>query len=83
MICTEGSASRYARNSSPVKRSCTSQAPFQAIIFTFVLEATYLARYWSGRKITVGALRLSTTCTALEEVQQISISAFTSADVLT
>src|SRR6266850_650169 len=74
---------RLVRNSSPVKRSCTSQAPFQAMIFTLVFEATYFARYWSGRKITVGALRLSTTCTALDDVQQMSISAFTSADVLT
>src|ERR1700733_15301536 len=83
MICTEGSASRYERNSSPVKRSCTSQAPFQAMIFALVFEATYFARYWSGRKITVGAPRLSTTSTALDEVQQMSTSAFTSAEVLT
>src|SRR5260221_424170 len=53
------------------------------MIFTLVFEATYFARYWSGRKITVGAFRLSTTSTALEEVQQISTSAFTSAEVLT
>src|SRR5258706_9118646 len=83
MILTVGSASRRLRNSSPVKRSCTSQAPFHAMISTFVLEATYFARYWSGRKITFGALRLSTTSIALDEVQQISTSAFTSADVLT
>ena len=53
------------------------------MIFTPVFEATYFARYWSGRKITVGAPRLSTTCTALDEVQQMSTSAFTSAEVLT
>ena len=51
------------RSSSPVKRSCTSQAPFQAMIFSLVCEATYFARYWSGRKITVSVPRLSTTCT--------------------
>ena len=65
------------------ERSCTSQAPFHAMILTSVCEATYFARYWSGRKITVGAWRLSTTCTAFEDVQQISTSAFTSAEVLT
>ena len=38
----------------------------------------------SGSKITrVGAARLSTTFTALDEVQQMSTSAFTSAEVLT
>src|SRR5258708_25068811 len=83
MICTDGSASRTLRSSSPVKRSCTSQAPFQAMILTLVWEATYFAKYLSGRKITVGASRLSTTCTALDEVQQISTSALTSADLLT
>ena len=41
------------------------------------------ARNWSGSMITVGASRLSTTCTALDEVQQMSTSAFTSAEVLT
>src|SRR3979411_1932422 len=83
MICTDGSASRRLRSSSPVKRSCTSHEPFQAMIFTVVCEATYFARYWSGRKITVGARRLSTTWTALDEVDEISTSAFTSAEVLT
>src|SRR5258707_146490 len=83
MICTDGSASRYIFSSSPVKRSCTSHAPFQAMIFTVVCEATYFARYWSGTKITVSLLRLSTTSTAFDEVQQMSTSAFTSADVLT
>src|ERR1700748_341062 len=53
------------------------------MIFTLVCDATYFARYWSGTKITVGTLRLSTTCTALDEVQQMSTSAFTSAEVLT
>src|SRR6185503_1776186 len=63
--------------------SCTSHAPFQAMIFFFDCDATYFARYWSGRKITVSLSRLSTTCTAFAEVQQMSTSAFTSADVFT
>jgi hypothetical protein len=53
------------------------------MIFTLVWDATHLARYWSGRNITVSAPRLSTTSTALDEVQQMSLSAFTSAEVLT
>src|SRR5581483_694090 len=53
------------------------------MILTSVLDATYLAKYWSGRKITVGAFRLSTTCSAFDDVQQMSTSAFTSAEVLT
>ena len=53
------------------------------MIFTRVCDATYLARYSSGRKITRSAPRLSTTSTAFDEVQQMSLSAFTSADVLT
>src|SRR5438105_10656584 len=83
MICTDGSASRYILSSAPVKRSCTSQAPFQAMMRTLVCDATYLARYWSGTKITVSRPRLSTTSTAFDEVQQMSTSAFTSAEVLT
>ena len=66
-----------------MKRSCTSQAPCQEMIFTLVCPATYFARYWSGRKMTVSLPRLSTTSRAFEEVQQMSISAFTSAEVLT
>ena len=53
------------------------------MIFTLLCAATYFARYWSGRKITVSAPRLSTTATAFDEVQQMSTSAFTSAEVLT
>ena len=83
MICTDGSLARTSLSSSPVKRSCTSQWPFQAMIFTLVCEATYFARYSSGRKITRSAPRLSTTCTAFDDVQQMSLSAFTSAEVLT
>ncbi len=41
----------------------------QAMIFTLVRAATYFARYWSGRKMTVSAPRLSTTLIALEDVQ--------------
>ena len=83
MICTEGSLARTALSSSAVKRSCTSQWPFQAMIFTLVCEATYFARYSSGTMMTRSAPRLSTTCTAFEDVQQMSLSAFTSAEVFT
>ena len=57
--------------------------PFQRMSFTSVFVATYLPRYSSGKKITRSTPRLSTTCTAFDEVQQISVSAFTSADEFT
>ena len=83
MICMPGSAARMSAMSCAVKRSCTSQWPFQAMISTLVLVCTYWARYSSGMSRTRGAPRLSTIFTALDEVQQISHSAFTAADVLT
>src|SRR6476620_12578789 len=83
MICTDGSFDRISDSSSPVKRSCTSHEPFQAMIFTLVCEAMYFARYWSGMKITLSAPRLSTTAKAFDDVQVMSLSAFTSAEVLT
>ena len=65
------------------KRSCTSQWPFQAMISTLVFEATYFARYSSGKKMTRGTPSASTICTALPLVTQTSDSALTSADVFT
>src|SRR5579862_3889300 len=53
------------------------------MISTLVFEATYFARYSSGKKMTRGAPSASTICTALPLVTQTSDSAFTSADVLT
>ena len=66
-----------------MKRSCTSQWPFQVMISTRVWVCTHLARYSSGIMITRLAPSDSTTRTALEEVQQMSDLAFTSAEVLT
>ena len=66
-----------------VKRSCTSQRPAQAMIFTSVCAATFCARYSSGSMITRSTPSDSTTLRALPEVQQMSDSAFTAADVLT
>ena len=43
----------------------------------------YFAKYSSGRNITSSTLRDSTILTAFAEVQQISVSAFTSAEVFT
>src|SRR6476646_1298801 len=83
LIYTPGAASRDARSSSPVKRSCTSQWPFQVMISTLVWVATHFARYSSGIMMTRGTPNDSTTRAALDEVQQMSDSAFTSADVLT
>ena len=42
------------RISAPVKRSCTSQCPFQRMTRPSVCVATYLPRYSSGRKMTRG-----------------------------
>jgi hypothetical protein len=49
------------------------------MIFLPVSRATFLARNSSGRKMTRSESRLSTIFTALLEVQQMSVSAFTSA----
>ena len=73
----------YAIISSAVNLSCTSQRPFQEIIFTSVWAAIFFARYSSGRNITLSTPRDSTTCFAFPDVQHTSVSAFTSADVFT
>ena len=69
--------------SSAVKRSCTSQWPIQAMISTSVWAAMLRARYSSGSMMTLGTPSPSTIFLALPEVQQISLSAFTAAEVLT
>ena len=66
-----------------VKRSCTSQWPAQVMIFTPVCAAMFCARYSSGSMITASVPSDSMTLRALPEVQQMSDSAFTAADVLT
>ena len=52
-----------------------------------VWAATFLARYWSGTRITVSVFHsfaiASTTCAAFELVQVMWHSAFTSAVVFT
>ncbi len=63
--------------------SCTWHFPCHDIISTFVLVATYLAKYSSGKNKTLFTPRDSTTLTALAEVQHTSVSALTSAEVLT
>src|SRR6056300_423243 len=59
------------------------QIPFHEIISTSVCDATYLARYSSGKNITFFTPRDLTIFTALAEVQQTSVSALTSAEVFT
>src|SRR5262249_29579233 len=84
---TPGLAFRYDLMSSAVKRSCTSPWPLQVVMWTGVCLATFFARDSSGTMMTVSTLRsaaiASTTSTALDDVQQMSDSAFTSADVFT
>ena len=53
------------------------------MISTLVSLAMFCARYSSGSMMTFGTPRLSTIFLALPEVQQMSLSAFTAADVLT
>ena len=57
--------------------------PFHEIISTSVCEATYFARQSSGRNITFLTPSDFTILTALADVQQTSVSALTSAEVLT
>jgi len=57
--------------------------PCQEIILTFVFVATYLDKYSSGKKITCSVPNDSTTFIAFADVQHISVSALTSAEVLT
>ena len=82
-----GQAALTSRISAAVKRSCTSQRPCQAMIRMWVCRATLRARNSSGIRITRSVphrrAASSTTCTALALVQQMSVSAFTSAEVLT
>src|SRR3954470_2293186 len=81
---TPGWASRNSRMSSGVNRSCTSQWPVQAITSTSgTCAATFRARYSSGSMMTRDTPRDAMTFAALPEVQQISDSAFTAAEVFT
>src|SRR5690554_1217571 len=52
------------------------------MFFSGICEATYVPRLWSGKKITSSFSREWMIFTALAEVQQISLSAFTAAEVL-
>src|SRR5690554_549026 len=85
--CTKTSMPGCARRSAFISEtrnsSCTMQTPSQPMISTSVCEATYLPRCPSGTKITFGTPSASTTFTALDEVQQISHSALTAAEVFT
>ena len=63
------------------------QRPFQAMMPTLVWAATLRARNSSGIRMTLSTPHSFaahyTTCTALALVQQMSVSAFTSAVVFT
>ena len=82
-MMTPGCASRSCFTSSPENSSCTSHAPGQVRMRIPVCAATFFARYWSGTMITVSVFHslaiCSTTCAALELVQVMWHSAFTSA----
>ncbi len=82
MIWICGSASLYASSSFAVNRSWTSQWPFQVRISPWS-GGDVLREIFVGMQSTVSTPKLSTTSTALAEVQQMSLSAFTSAEVFT
>ena len=67
-----------------MKRSCTSQWPCQVMIFDLGLAGDILGQIFIRQADDFAARpAISTICTALADVQQISTSAFTSAEVLT
>ena len=65
--------------------ACTWHSPIQIrMLVRPVTRWTWAPRNWSGRKSTSRSAGTdSTTSTALDDVQQTSVSAFTSAEVLT
>ena len=65
--------------------ACTWHSPIQMrMLVRPVTRWTWAPRNWSGRKSTSRSAGIdSTTSTALDDVQQMSVSAFTSAEVLT
>ena len=65
--------------------ACTWHSPAQTCMFARpVIRRTCAPRNWSGRNSTSRSAGMdSTTSTALDEVQQMSVSAFTSAVVFT
>ena len=64
--------------------ACTWHSPIHTCIFRPVWRSTCAPRNWSGRnRISRSSGIDRTTSTALEDVQQMSDSAFTSAVVFT
>src|SRR5574340_503436 len=61
----------------------TLQNPSQAMILFFVRLAAKAERFRSGMQMTVSSLSDSTTFTTFDEVQQMSLSALTAAEVFT
>src|SRR3954465_5726741 len=82
-MTASGQALRNFLIPSAVNFSWTLQEPCQVRIFFFVSFAVLRARYWPGIISTVSPGKLSTTASAFDEVQQMSDSAFTSAEVFT
>jgi hypothetical protein len=74
-----------SRRSAPLMPAWTWHSPNQMCMLSRpVIRWTWAPRNWSGQKrISVSRGIDSTTSTAFDEVQQMSVSAFTSAVVLT
>jgi hypothetical protein len=74
-----------ALSSAPLMPAWTWHSPIQMCMFSRpVSRCTCAPRNWSGQNSTsVSAGMLWTTSTAFDEVQQMSVSAFTAAVVLT
>ncbi len=72
-----------ARTCSARTRWWVGQYPFQYSTSWSVWRATHWARFWSGARYTRVGAHGRVTVTALAEVQQMSLSAFTSAEEFT
>ena len=80
-----GSSATRALRSAPLMPACTWHSPSQMCMFSRPSwRCTWAPRNWSGQNSTsVSSGIEATTSTALDEVQQMSVSALTAAVVLT
>ena len=80
-----GSAITRSRRSAPLIPACTWHSPIQMCMLSRpVRRCTWAPRNWSGQnRISWSAGIERTTSTALDDVQQMSVSAFTAAVVFT
>ena len=81
-----GSASTRARSSSPLMPACTWHSPAQMCRFSRPVSALDVRAeelVGAEQHLAVGSGSSATTSTAFDDVQQMSVTAFTAAVVLT